>query len=70
MEGNYLVYNTHGRKPKIVHHTWHDALLEAERIAKKENKNIYILRVDTIVKPRQVVEIEHVISVPKLDNLT
>ena len=70
MEGNYLIYNPKGNKPKRIHHSWHAAREEAERIAKKELTNIYILRVDSIIKPRQRVEIEWDIILDKIDNLT
>lgn len=68
--GNYLVYVAGGDMPKMVHHTWGDAWKEAERLAKKENKQTYILSVDSIVTPRQEVFAELITNVPKIDRLT
>lgn len=55
---SYLVYNPKGRKPKKVHHNWADARQEAERIARKELCNIYILQVDAVLCPIQSVDID------------
>lgn len=68
--GNYLVYVSGGEMPKVVHHTWSAAWKEAERLAKKENKQAYILSVDSIVTPRQEIVTELITKVSKLDNLT
>lgn len=68
--GNYLVYVSGGDMPKVIHHTWGEAVGEAERLAVKENKQTYILKVDSIVTPRQEITTNIVIDLPKLDNLT
>ena len=68
--GNYLVYVAGGDMPKMVHHEWSAAWKEAERLAKKENKQAYILSVDSIVTPRQEIVTELITKVSKLDNLT
>lgn len=70
MEGNYLIYNPNKRKPKKIHHTWHDVRQEAERIARKELCNIYILKIDSVIRPRQSVEIDVDIVPDKIKNLT
>lgn len=70
INGNYLIYVSGGEMPKVVHHTWSDAWKEAERLAVKENKQAYILRVDTIVTPRQEIKTDIIVDLPKLDNLT
>jgi len=68
--GNYLVYVAGGDMPKMVYHAWGDAWKEAERLAKKENKQTYILSVDSIVTPRQEIFAELITNVPKIDRLT
>lgn len=70
LTGNYLVYVAGGDMPKMIHHEWSAAWHEAERLAVKENKQAYILKVDTIVTPRQEIKTDIITNVPKLDNLT
>lgn len=67
---NYLVYVSGGDMPKVVHHSWDKAVSEAERLAVKENKQTYILRVDSIITPRQEITTKLIIDLPKMDNLT
>ena len=55
---NYLIYNPQKRKPQKVHHNWHEAREEAERLARKELCNIYILKIDSVIRPRQSVGID------------
>lgn len=70
IKGNYLVYNPHGNKPQKIHHTWDDAWNEAERLAKIELENIYILKIDSIVVPRQEIKTKLMTNIPQLDSLT
>ena len=68
---NYLVYNPNWRMPpKKVHHTWHDAHKEAQRLAKKEKCRIFILKIDSIISHVKDDETELEILPAHVNNLT
>lgn len=70
MSDNYLVYVADGEMPKVIHHGWDMAYKEAKRLTMKEDKQVYILRIDTIVTPRREITAQIITDIPKLYNLT
>lgn len=53
----YLIYSPKDDIFKTVYKAWHEAFIVADRKANEEDLPMYILKIDTIVKPKEEINI-------------